>query len=212
MIRPLALIEPDPLYAASIRRTFEEAGYHVDCFADPGAAFDSLRTRAFGLTIVELDRSSFDPFTVTSEISALMPVLTITSNPSEEQCVKALQSGADDCICRPFRDRELIARTRNILRRNGAGDTSGAEAPSNLMISIAEMRATADGVTHDLTRGEADVLAALLAHAPTPLSSTQLAELVSAERGTVESRIRSLRQKLGPHHLVTRGRLGYELA
>lgn len=210
MIRPLALIEPDPVYSASLRRTFEEAGYHLDCFPDPDAAFDSLRTRAFGLAIIELDRNAFDPFAITSEVSQMMPVLAITSDPSEEQCVKALQSGADDCICRPFRDRELLARTRNILRRIGAAlDES---APSDLSVSIAAMRATADGVTHDLTRGEADVLAALLAHAPTPLNATQLAELVSAERGTVESRIRSIRQKLGAHHLVTRGRLGYELA
>lgn len=210
MIRPLALIEPDALYAASIRRTFEDAGYHLDCFTDAAAAFDSLRTRAFGLAIVELDRGTFDPFATTSEVSRLVPVLTITSDPSEEQCVKALQSGADDCICRPFRDRELIARTRNILRRVGLSldDTT----PSDLSISIAEMRASVDGVTHDLTRGEADVLAALLAHAPTPLNATRLAELLSTERGTVESRIRSLRQKLGAQHLVTRGRLGYELA
>lgn len=213
MIRPLALIEPDPIYAASLRRTFKEAGYHVDCFAEPGAALDSLRTRAFGLTIVELDRNAFDPFTVTSEVSRLMPVLTITSDPSEEQCVKALESGADDCICRPFRDRELIARTRNILRRNGTEDARAEDrAPSELSISIAEMRVSVDGITHDLTRGEAEVLAALLAHAPAPLNATRLAELVAAERGTVESRIRSLRQKLGAHHLVTRGRLGYELA
>lgn len=210
VIRPLALIEPDPIYSASIRRTFEEAGFHVDCFAEPGAAFDSLRTRAFGLAIVELDREAFDPFAITNEVSQLMPVLTITSNPSEEQCIKALRSGADDCICRPFRDRELIARTRNILRRVGA--SLDEPAPSDLSISIAEMRVSVDGTTHDLTRGEADVLAALLAHAPTPLNATRLAELLSAERGTVESRIRSLRQKLGAHHLVTRGRLGYELA
>lgn len=211
MIRPLAIIEPDLVYSTSIRQTFAEAGFHADCFPDARSAFDSLRTGAFALAIVELDRDGFDPFAVTAELSRIVPVLTITTDRSEDQCIRALQSGADDCVCRPIPDRELVARVRNILRRHDLDESGDPTLSSDLSISIAEMRVRVRGVVHDLTLGETEVLSLLLEHAPAPLTAARMAELLSAARGTVESRIRSLRQKLGPSHLVTRGRLGYEL-
>jgi DNA-binding response OmpR family regulator len=211
VLRPLAIIEPDPIYSASIRRTFADAGFHADCFPDERSAFESLRSRAFALAIVELDRDAFDPFAVTAEVSRIVPVLTITTDPGEEQCIRALQSGADDCVCRPVPDRELIARVRNILRRHDLNEAGDPTLSSDLTISIAEMRVRVGGIIHDLTRGEAEVLSLLLEYAPVPLTASRIAELLPAARGTVESRIRSLRRKLGPDHLMTRGRLGYEL-
>lgn len=51
----------------------------------------------------------------------------------------------------------------------------------------------------------------LLEHAPTPLPIAVLTEILGAPRGTVESRIESVRSKLGPGRLVSRGSLGYQL-
>lgn len=210
MVRPLAIIEPDPFSSAAIRKTVEAAGFRADCFFDERSAFDGLNTRPFALAIVDLDRGGFDPFALTAEVSRIVPVLTITSDESEEQCVRALESGADDCVGRSVPDRELVARVRNILRRIDRMEDS-EDPNSDLSISLAEMRVRVDGVSHDLTRGEAETLALLLEHAPAPLTTVRIAQLLPAGRGTVESRIRSLRRKLGPRHLVSRGSLGYEL-
>lgn len=77
------------------------------------------------------------------------------------------------------------------------------------------MRVRVDGRTHDLTRGEAEVLSLLVEHAPRPLTIQQILAMLPEEhrvkRGTVESRIKSLRRKLGGR-LVSRGQFGYQLS
>jgi DNA-binding response OmpR family regulator len=100
--------------------------------------------------------------------------------------------------------RELAARIQNVLRRS-------APVPERQSISLPEMRVRAGGQTHDLSRGETELLAVLLEHAPTPLPIAVLTEILGAPRGTVESRIESVRSKLGPGRLVSRGSLGYQL-
>lgn len=49
------------------------------------------------------------------------PVIFLTAREEEEDVVKGLEIGADDYIVKPFRNRELISRIKNVLRRSGKG-------------------------------------------------------------------------------------------
>ena len=182
----------------------------------PAVVPDKLaRTRPFSLAILDLDLRGSDPFDVCREMSRLVPVMaitadTITAEEGEEIRVRALEAGADDCVSHTTADRELVARIRGILRRagSGAGETCELDA---LSISLTEMRIRSGGVVHELSRGEAEILALLIEYAPAPLTPPAMAKLLRAKRATVESRIKSLRRKLGPGRLVSRGKFGYEL-
>ncbi|MDR0979006.1 MAG: response regulator, partial [Lachnospiraceae bacterium] len=48
-----------------------------------------------------------------------IPVIFLTAKDEETDVVKGLDMGADDYIIKPFRNRELISRINNVLRRNG---------------------------------------------------------------------------------------------
>lgn len=205
-MRPLAIIESDAHLAAEIRSAVESAGFRADCF-DGASALKNLHTRSFALVILDLETPGIDPFSVCSEASRIAPVITLTSEREEETCLRALASGADDCLCRPFPGRELVARVNNVLRR--VSEEIGANA--DLEVSVREMRVRTGLSTFDLTRGEAELLSLLLEHAPAPLTVARMAEILRAKRGTVESRVKGLRRKLGPARLVSRGKLGYEL-
>lgn len=206
-MRPLAIIEQDIAYTEQLRSYVESAGFRAECFADPAAAMNELRRRAFSLAILDLELRDFDPYAVCREMSGLAPLITVTSECKSEICVRAFESGADDCVVRPVAERELVARIRNVLRR---ADGEALQLDS-VSISIPEMRIRNGDEVRDLTRGETEILALLLEHAPTPLTPARMAELLTARRGTIESRIKSLRAKLGPGRLVSRGRLGYQL-
>lgn len=209
-MRPLAIIEQDHATSASLRRSMEAAGFRADIFADGASALSSMLTRPFSLAILDLDLRGADPFDVCREMSRLVPVLAITAEKAEDVRVRALEAGADDCVSHTTADRELVARIRNILRRAtpSAGETRELDT---LSISLQEMRIRgADGV-HELSRGEAEILALLLEYAPVPLTPLAMAKLLPAKRATIESRIKSLRRKLGPGRLVSRGKFGYEL-
>ena len=208
----VAIIEHDPAFAAELRTAVESAGFHTDWFRDAASALDDVRRQAFSLAIVDLDFSDADPIAICREASRVIPVIAVTAERREEVCLRALDAGADDCVARPFSARELGARIRNVLRRAGA-IPSGAD---ELSLAISAMRVRAGGETRALSRGEAEILAILAASRGHPLTAVELLERLpthsQVKRGTVESRIKSLRRKLGPGKLITRGRLGYELA
>ena len=49
-----------------------------------------------------------------------IPIIILTSNPDPDARATALEEGADDCLCRPFRPRELLARVRSLMQRRDA--------------------------------------------------------------------------------------------
>lgn len=195
------------MFAASLRATLEAAGFRAECYATATSALSELRTRVFALAILGLDLHDTDPYAVCREISPHLPIITVARQCAEDSCVRSLECGADDCVARTTTGRELVARVHNVLRR-----APHREDHESLETSLSEMRVRAGGATHDLTRGETEVLAILVQHAPAPVAVARMCELLpEAKRGTIESRIKSLRRKLGKGRLVSRGSLGYQL-
>jgi DNA-binding response OmpR family regulator len=205
-VRPLAIIEPDTTFSAALRATLEAAGFRAECFTSGTSALATLRTRGFALAILGLDLRDTDPYAVCREVSHHLPIITVADDCETDTCVRALECGADDCVTHSTSGRELVARVRNVLRR-----TPHSDDYDSLETSLAEMRVRAGSTTHDLTRGETEVLAVLLQHAPAPVTVSRMCELLPVKRGTIESRIKSLRKKLGKGRLVSRGSLGYQL-
>lgn len=198
-MRPVAIIERDGSYALQLLGALEAAGFRAAIFPEARPALPLLRDRLFALALVDLAVDDPDLFDVCRETTPLIVLGT-----THDACVRALESGADDCLCREFRDRELIARIRNVLRR--------AEQPANDMATVvSEMRVHLDDGVQNLTAGETAVVAALLDHAPRPMTTDEIARAIGAQRGTVEARIKSLRKKLGAERLVSRGRFGYQI-
>jgi two-component system response regulator RegX3 len=57
-----------------------------------------------------------------------IPIIMLTAKDSEVDKVVGLELGADDYVTKPYSSRELVARIRAVLRRNGAlaeGDIDG---------------------------------------------------------------------------------------
>ena len=208
-MRPLAIIEQDSATSERLRRNVEAAGFRVQCFDDGASALRSIRSSPFLLTILDLDLRGEDVFALCLELSGVLPVIAVTSETDEDMRMRAFEAGADDCVTRTLHARELVARVRNILRRVNSSTDTSCEL-EDVSISLPEMRVRSDGVVHELSRGEAEVLALLLDHSPTPLTPTAIAQRLAASRATIESRIKTLRRKLGGR-LVSRGRFGYEL-
>jgi DNA-binding response OmpR family regulator len=51
-----------------------------------------------------------------------MPIIMLTAKGQEEDIVRGLELGADDYVTKPFSIRELIARVKAFLRRQGTPD------------------------------------------------------------------------------------------
>ena len=210
-MRPFAIIEPNAAARLELRNAVEDAGFRTHCFSDGAAALTMLAHDTFSLAIFGLDAADGDPFEICRSISRIVPLITVSSKCDAETCARALESGADDCVQSHLQPRELVARVRNVLRRANGEDAPGDTDLHPLSISLSEMRVRNGDAVHELSRGEADVLALFVEHAPRPLSATQIAEVLGANRSTVQSRIKSLRRKIGASRLATRAGFGYYL-
>jgi two-component system phosphate regulon response regulator PhoB len=58
------------------------------------------------------------------DITRDLPIIMLTARASEDNMVQGLDEGADDYVVKPFSPKELIARIRSVLRRNGDRNTS----------------------------------------------------------------------------------------
>src|SRR3546814_3545053 len=50
-----------------------------------------------------------------------IPVILLTARAEDTERIVGLEIGADDYVVKPFNPRELVARTRTVLRRTQAG-------------------------------------------------------------------------------------------
>ena len=133
------------------------------------------------LVILDISMPGLDGFGVLERIRAAsdVPVLMLTARTSELEKVRALRSGADDYVAKPFGRQELLARVEALLRR--AGDRSVVDdiyEDGLLRIDFLQRRVEINGAEVGLTQLEFRLLSALVRHHEQALGHDQLLELV----------------------------------
>lgn len=111
-----------------LRVGLESAGYGAIEAADGREGLSLAASARPDIMILDLglpDMSGFEVIERLREWTEL-PVLVLTVRDQEEDKVRALDSGADDYVTKPFGMPEFLARVRAALRHAGAG--KGAEA------------------------------------------------------------------------------------
>src|SRR5690606_7592890 len=109
-----------------------------------------------------------------------VPVIMLTAKDSEIDKVVGLELGADDYVTKPFSSRELVARIRAVLRRQG--DTA---RPDDAVLAVGPVRMDVDrhvvsvrGQDVRLPLKEFELLELLLRNAGRVLTRGRLIELV----------------------------------
>lgn len=214
-MRTVAIIHRDAGSAAALKSLLDAAGFRADAFTGSAAALAAMRRRPYAVVLLDLSIADADPLELCALARESQPVICMTCDPSDEQCLRAFEAGADDYVRRPMALRELVARIRNVMRRVPGTDSAAPLMIGDVQLFLDAMRVRIDDRTIDLTRGEAEVLTLLVEAAPSALTVTQMMQMLpdaaAVKRGTVESRIKSLRRKIGRGLIVSRGAFGYQL-
>ncbi len=128
----LLLIEDEPSVVSFIRRYLTEAGYDVSVALDGQSGLQMAMENNFQLIILDVMLPGMNGIAVCKELRKQQdatPILMLTALGSTENVVAGLDSGADDYLVKPFKQAELLARIRSLLRRTP--DTTANTAPSN---------------------------------------------------------------------------------
>ena len=135
-----------------------------------------------------------------------IPVVILSSRTDEAGIVKALESGADDFICKPFGPRETIARLHAVLRRRRPAAMPGTLQVAGLRLDPHTLSVTAGDRQLNLGRVEFRLLNYLMHHPGRVHSRAQLLDQVWGshvylDERTVDAHVGRLRHALQPSGL-----------
>ena len=154
----LLLVEDEHDIQIFLKQALAEASYEVDVAPD-GKTAESLATAtSYDILIVDLGLPDQDGITLILRLRELgihAPVLILSARRSVDDRVRGLEQGGDDYLTKPFALAELLARLRNLLKRNSP---SGGEATRlrvlDLELDLLRREATRSGQPLQLTPQE----------------------------------------------------------
>jgi two-component system OmpR family response regulator/two-component system alkaline phosphatase synthesis response regulator PhoP len=211
-------------------------GYACEGLGDGKQAVDRAEHERFDLVVLDVMIPGIDGFGVCRAIrggrtNRDVPILILTARTEESDKVLGLESGADDYLTKPFGVRELVARTRALLRRprlapggsNGsANDSMPPVRIHDVEIDPARRRVRIAGRDVELTDQEFRLLHLLATHAGIVFSREAL--LSRIWRGdtfvtvrSVDTLVKRLRRRIEsdpghPRFLLTVWGVGYKFA
>jgi two-component system copper resistance phosphate regulon response regulator CusR len=165
----LLLVEDEPEIQSFVKQSLVEAGYEVHTAEDGSAATQLASKHAYDGLIVDLglpDQDGIDLILQLRRSGISSPVLILSARRSVDDRVKGLEQGGDDYLTKPFALAELLARLRNLLRRNRATSEEAARLRVlDLELDFISRRASRGGEVLNLSPQEFVLLAYLCRHA-----------------------------------------------
>ncbi len=207
----LLLVEDEIAIQTFLQTSLEDAGYQVEAASDGKTAMQLAANGQFDILIVDLglpDQDGISLILNLRQIGVRAPVLILSARRSVDDRVRGLEQGGDDYLTKPFALAELLARLRNLLKRNSP---SGNEATRlqvlDLELDLLKREATRSGRVLQLTPQEFVLLEYLCRNAGRVVTRSMILEQVwgmriQPETNVVDVHIYRLRGKVdGPGQL-----------
>jgi DNA-binding response OmpR family regulator len=205
----VAIVEDEKKLALTLKDGLEAEGYEVSLFHDGESAETELLTNSSEYALIILDlmlpkKNGFEVCQTLRDKGVINPILILTARESTEDKVRALDSGADDFLTKPFSFDELMARMRALMRR-AKGHVSEKVAIGDLLINISTRDVSRGGKQVSLTPTEFDVLTLLIENPERVLSREEISMSLWNSNETslsnvVDVHISNLRKKIDDDH------------
>lgn len=219
----ILIVEDEPPIRRLLRTTLAAHDYHPIEAVTGGEAMSALRHHRPDLVLLDLGLPDIDGLELIGKIRAVgpVPIVVLSSRGDEGAKVKALNSGADDYVTKPFGADELMARLRAALRHRL--QQQGAErgfTSDDLSVDLVRRLVKRGSEDVKLSPKEYDILEQLVIHAGKVLTHKHLLREVwrdeSVDPQYLRVYVRQLRQKIEadpstPRHVLTEPGVGYRL-
>ena len=205
----ILLVDDDPRLQRLVEAHLTEHGFTVHCLPDGKKVDDALRAKTIDLLILDIGLPEEDGLSICRRLRARwnVPILMLTARGDAIDRIIGLEMGADDYLAKPFHPRELVARTRAILRRSSKADSAQESAGDQLEIGPFCLRKNQQEIWYrgerlPLSHADFLLLRMLMEHAGNPVSREQLMWMtrrrrLDAEDRSIDMHISRLRRILG---------------
>jgi len=202
----LAFVVEDEGRAAQLGQHFlEDSGYEVRILSGRALIAEAEITPPSVIIISTSDGNGFDlcRYIRSAPLLARTPLILLFENVSEENYVLGLESGADDCLSKPFTPRELAARIRAVLRRTSTPRPIPISEPGEIVIDKAAMKLSVRGHEVSTTTLEFRLIDYLARHRGQVFTRDVLLDAVWGEiqfvtPRSVDACVRRVRNKIEP--------------
>ncbi len=215
------VVDDEPPIRRFLKTSLGAEGYAIDVAASGQEALAEFGAFRPDLVILDLGLPDMEGLDVLRRLRehTVVPIIILSVREEEEMKVRALDSGADDYLTKPFGTAELLARMRVVMRR----PSQAAEAPrfsaGDLIVDLSRHMVSVRGQEVQLTPTEYDLLRALVASPDRVITQRQLiARVLGAGHADsahlLRVNISNLRRKLEedpmrPRYIVTEAGVGY---
>lgn len=231
----ILVVDDDPEILDVVREYLGDEGYRVSSAASGAEMRESLKASGVDLVILDVRLSGENGFDLAKELreSSDAGIIMLSRKDDVVDRVAGLEIGADDYIAKPFHLRELLARTRSVLRRRAgrSESTNGSpvEQPGSRYVfggwqldRRSRVLISPSSKAVELSSGEFDLLLAFLENPKEPLSRDRLLDLTRGVRAaqfdrSIDVQVGRLRRKIEanpprPEMIKTVRGVGYKLS
>ncbi len=201
----ILVVEDEPSFSEPLAYLLGREGFEVRV-ADTGPkAIEEFERHGADLVLLDLMLPGMSGTEVCRQLRSKsnVPVIMLTAKDSEVDKVVGLELGADDYVTKPYSSRELVARIRAVLRRQGEEDTStdGVITAGPVRMDIERHLVTIKGETIPFPLKEFELLEFLIRNAGRVLTRTQLIDRVwgsdyFGDTKTLDVHVKRLRSKI----------------
>ena len=220
----ILIVEDEASFSEALEFLLGKEGFSVVTAANGKEAMTKFDQGGIDLVLLDLMIPEVSGTDVCKYIrsKAATPIIMLTAKDSEIDKVVGLELGADDYVTKPYSSRELVARIKAVLRRNGSvSNDSGALHVGAISMDVDRHLVTINKKPVALPLKEFELLEFLMRNAGRVLTRIQLIDRVwgsdyVGDTKTLDVHIKRLRAKIeddpaNPTIIQTVRGLGYKM-
>jgi pilus assembly protein CpaE len=129
------VVDDDASVQRLLQHTLQQEGFEVVVAGDGAEALRLWKEESPALVLLDVTLQNLDGYEVATRIRAEesadkhVPIIMLTAERDVQQKVRALRSGADDYLIKPFHPAELLARMKGVMARFAPGETIVGRPP-----------------------------------------------------------------------------------
>lgn len=204
------VVDDEPAFLEALEAGLRREGFRVHPAADGVQALEMFESLNPDLVLLDVMLPKMSGLDVCREVrkTSAVPIIMVSAKGSEIDAVLGLEMGADDYVTKPYRLRELVARMRAVLRRQGGGPAESVVEDdqtievSGIVLDLGRHEVRVGGAPVHLPLKEFELLEHLMDNAGRVVPRGSLIDVVwghdyVGDTKTLDVHIKRLRKRLG---------------
>jgi len=189
----ILVVEDEPAIVELVKYSLREAGWDIRTADTVAGAWDSITHGKPDLVLLDWMLPDSSGLRLLSRLRSDrdfqdIPVIMLTAKSMEEDKIAGLNTGADDYVTKPFSPRELLARSRALLRRKSPHLAEAPLRAGAVVLDPNSCTVSVENTQIDIGNAEYKLLKYLMAHRERVFSRAQLLDKVWGDHAVIEER------------------------